>query len=99
MHHDDPRIQELVKNKHFDGFTLVPDKGGHVKVEFVKGGKTLSMDPWKDSSMTLRHLHRLSCPRFNDDTAAKIKAVISVPANFTHFQRAADAAALPEVRQ
>ena len=40
MCHDNPHIQELIKKKHFDVFTLVPDKGGRVKVEFVKGGKS-----------------------------------------------------------
>ena len=43
MRFDDPNIQELVKNKHFDSLTLVPDKGGWVKVKFVKGGKTFFM--------------------------------------------------------
>ena len=46
------------------------------------------MNPPKLSSMTLRHLHRQSCQRFNDDAATKVKAVISVPAYFTHFRRA-----------
>ena len=46
------------------------------------------MDPWKDSSMTLRHLHGLICQRFNYDASKRINAVIGVPANFTHFQRA-----------
>ena len=74
MRYDDPRIQVLVKNKHFDSFALISDRGGRVKVEFAKGGKTLSMYPWKISSMTIRHIHGLICQRFNYDTDAKIKA-------------------------
>ena len=57
-----------------------------MKVEFVKGGKILSMCPWKISAMTLRHFHGLICKRFNNDTATKVRAVISVPAFSTHFQ-------------
>ena len=88
MRHDIHKIQELVGRKHFDLFTIISDNGGRVKVRFTKGGRTVSMYPWKDRAMTLRHLHGLVCRRFNYDTAAKIRAVISVPAYFTHFQRA-----------
>ena len=84
------RIQECVKNKHFDSFALISDRGGRVKDEFVKGGKTLPMYPWNDSSMTIRHIHGLTCKRFDYDTDAKIKAVISVRAYFTRFQCAGD---------
>ena len=88
MRYDDPRIKELVRNNHFDSFTIVSDSDGRVKVEFVKGGKTLSMYPWKVSSTLLRHLHGLAYKRFDDDAATKTKAVIGVPVNLTHFQRA-----------
>ena len=88
MHFDSPEIQELVKNKHLESFALILDKGGRVKVEFVKGRKTLTMDPWEVSSTILRHLHGLVCKKFNYDDATKVKAVISIPANFTHFRRA-----------
>ena len=88
MHFDSPEVQELIKNKHFDGFTLVPDEGGRVKIEFEKGGEKVSMYPWEVTAMFLKHLHGLICQRFNYDAATKIKAVISVPAYFSHFQRA-----------
>ena len=56
MRYDDPMVKELIRRKHFESFAIVSDSGGRVKVEFVKGGRTLSTYPWKVSSMTLRHL-------------------------------------------
>ena len=65
-----------------------PGQGRSREGRVRQGRKDAFESPWKVSPTTLRHLHGLFCRRFNFNTATKIKAVISVPANITRFQRA-----------
>ena len=86
MKYDNEHIQELILKNHFESFKIVCDKDGWVMLAFYVGDRVVTKYPWEISAMVLKHL-REQTQRHNT-TQTPIKAVVSVPAYFTHFQRA-----------
>ena len=85
--YDSQPMQRLIEAKRFDSFTIVRDDDGWVMVEYQEKGRAVRKYPWEISAMFLKFLHDRVCERHAFDTKKELNAVISVPANFTHFQR------------